>query len=86
MDALAGLARPQPVVPFAMVALRSNPPMKVPQLTPLAFSRSPILGPPSCTVVPAEQTSPAGSRSPTSVPGPALIGTTLVEGALGVAG
>src|SRR3977135_3841015 len=89
-DALAGLDRLQPVVPFAFAAVRLNPPMNAPQVTPLVVKRSPMLlgplGVPSRTVVPAEQTSPVGSRSPTKAPGPVLFGTTLVDGALGVAG
>jgi hypothetical protein len=60
--------------------------MNAPQVTPFVVNRSPMLRLPSCTVVPLEQTSPVGSRSPTSVPGPRGLGTTFDEDALGVAG
>jgi len=86
LDGAAGLERLQPEVPLGLVMVRSKPPMNAPQVTADALSRSPIFFPPSCTVVPVEQTSPVGSRSPTSVPGPVLFGTTLALEALGAAG
>ncbi len=61
--------------------------MNAPQVTLFLFSRSPMFLPPSWTVTAlVEQTSPLGWRSPTSVPGPELLGTTLVDEPLGVAG
>src|ERR1700733_5332995 len=64
----AAVVRAQPVVPLLLVTLRLKPPEKNPQLTPAAFSRSPIFFPPMLTFALAdEHTSLAGSSSPISV-------------------
>ena len=83
---LAELDRLQPVVPFGLMVVKSNPPMNAPQDTPTLFNRSPIFFPPICTVVPSEQTSQVGSRLPIMVPGSLLLGTILAFAALGMAG
>src|SRR5208337_198893 len=61
--------RRQPVVPFGFTTVRSNPPMKLPQDTPAASNRSPmvLLDMVIWSRVGAEQTSPIGSGSPTTV-------------------
>ena len=63
------MLRLQPVVPFGLVTVRSNPPANQPQESPAAFSRSPTFLPLMVTWlrVGAEQTSPIGSASPIRV-------------------
>src|SRR5580658_5796756 len=68
--------RLQLVVPFELVIVRSKPPSKKPQETPLSFSRSPMFLPAKFPrLVELEQTSPVGSASLTNVmpPFPSLI-------------
>ena len=61
--------RRQPVVPLALMTVRSKPPWKKPQVMLAALSRSPMLGPVMWTRASEvlEQTSPAGSASPMRV-------------------
>src|SRR5215469_9830722 len=60
----------QTVVPLGPGAIGRNPPSKKPQVTPAAFSRSPMFFPPMAIVEPEEQTSNIGSASPVLVPAP----------------
>src|SRR5579862_6403150 len=88
-SAIGGARRARPLAAGGAVGVGDaeiEAPINAPQETPLAFNRSPMFLPPSRTVSPREQTSPVGSRSPISVPGPALFGTTFGVGAEGVVG
>ena len=78
VDERRGGERAQPVEPSALVAVRSKPPSKKPQVMSLALSRSPMFLPAMSAVgyFGFEQTSPVGSRSLIIVQLPWPSGTT----------
>src|SRR5580698_11558274 len=75
---------PQPVVPFGLTTVRSNPPWNQPQVSPAVLSRSPIFSPDNSALNEPvfEQTSPRGSASPISVKPPCPSAIWSLEGLL----